>query len=154
MNMNVENGEHVPKRQENEKKRGRGRPTKEDVKNYRHMFRLNDADSRRLLVMYKQSGKKSMSGFLVDCVLNHKLEIIEINKTTIDSVMLLTQFFVQFRGIKNNYNQLFSVFVKNMGEDKARFMMKILDKSTLEFIQTMKEFEELTVKLRDRWLPK
>ncbi|NDV97557.1 hypothetical protein D0T84_22100, partial [Dysgonomonas sp. 521] len=69
--MNVENGAGQPSAKKADSKRGRGRPTKEDVKNYRHRFRLNDADSRRLLVMYKQSGKKSMSGFLAKKVLNH-----------------------------------------------------------------------------------
>lgn len=150
MNMNVVNGEQAPKRQENEKKRERGRPTKEDVKSYRHMFRLNDADSRRLLVMYKQSGKKSMSGFLAEKVLNHKPEVIEINKSVIDFIMLLTGFFVQFKGIKNNYNQCFAVLTRNFGEEKARFMMKILDKSTLDFIQTTKDFEEMVTKLREQ----
>ncbi|WP_163304822.1 hypothetical protein [Dysgonomonas sp. 521] len=148
--MNVENGEQAPKRQENEKKRGRGRPTKEDVKNYRHMFRLNDADNKRLLAMYRQSGKKSMSGFLAEKILNHKLKVIEINKTAIDFVMLLSQFFAQFRGVKNNYNRLFTVLNRNSGEEKARLMMKVLEKSTLEFIQTMKDFEEMVTKLREQ----
>ncbi|NDV97075.1 hypothetical protein D0T84_19510 [Dysgonomonas sp. 521] len=95
--------------------------------------------------MYKQSGKKSMSGFLAKKVLNHKLEIIEINKSVIDFVMLLSQFFAQFRGIKNNYNQLFAALVKNLGEGKARFMMKILDKSTLDFNGLFKDSPERNI---------
>ncbi len=150
MNMHVENGAGQPDKQKSKVKRERGRPRKGDILKYRYMIRLNDADSKRLLEMYRQSGMKSLSRFMADCVLNHKLKVIEINKSAIDFVMLLSQFFVQFRGVKNNYNQFFAVLVKNLGEDKARYLMKILDKSTLEFIQTTKDFEKMVTKLRER----
>lgn len=136
------------------KKRGRGRPKKEDVKKYSHMFRLNETDSRLLLRMYKQSKARSMSQFLADKILNHQIKIIEINKSAIDFVMLLTQFFVQMKGIKNNYNQLFSVLVKQMGEDKARKMLRIVEQPTLDFIRSWQELEKIAQQLRERWLPK
>ncbi|WP_163273464.1 hypothetical protein [Dysgonomonas sp. 511] len=143
----INNGEQAPKRK-------RGRPRKDDIKKYRHMIRLTDKENQRFLSMFNQSGMRSKSRFIANCVQNHKLKIIEINKSTIDFVMLLTQFFTQYRSIKNNYNQLFVALVKNLGEDKARFMMKIVEKSTLEFIQTMKEFENIVIKLKEKCLPK
>ncbi len=147
MNMNVENGEQAPKRK-------RGRPKKDDILKYRYMVRFNDQDNQRFLNLFKQSGLKSKSKFIANCVLNRKLKIIEINKSAIDFVMLLTQFFAQFRGIKNNYNQLFTALVKNLGEDKARKFIKILENPTLDFIRTMKEIESIITKLRGRCLPK
>lgn len=137
-------------------KRGRGRPRKEEneIKTHRHMFRLNESDNKRLQEIYKQSNAKSMSRFLADKVLTHRLRIVRINKSTIDFVMLLTQFFAQFRGIKTNYNQLFTAQARNLGEDKARYMMKILEKSTLEFIQSKLEIEERITKLKEKCLPK
>jgi hypothetical protein len=154
MNMNVEKGAEQPNVNKIETKRRRGRPKKGAILKYRYTIRLNNADSKRLLEMYKQSGAKSLSRFMADCVLNHKIKIIEINKSAIDFVMLLSQFFVQFRGIKNNYNQLFAVLVRNLDEDKARFMLKIIENPTLDFIQTMKEIEQITTKLKDKCLPK
>lgn len=135
-------------------KRGRGRPRKEEIKKHSHMFRLNEMDSKQLLCMYKQSEARSMSQFLADKILNHQMEIIEINKSVIDFVMLLTQFFGQMRGIKNNYNQLFNLLVREMGEDKARKILKIIEQPTLDFIRQWKELESIIVKLRERWLPK
>lgn len=139
---------------ESMKKRGRGRPKKEDVKKYPHMFRLNETDRCRLLKMYEASKAHSMSLFLTDRILNHKPKVIEINKSAIDFVMLLTQFFVQMRGIKNNYNQLHTTLVKQVGEEKAQRMLKIIEQPTLEFIRQWKELDLITQKLRTKWLPK
>lgn len=142
--------EHV----EESKKRRHGRPRKEEVKKHSHMFRLNERDSQRLQHMYKASEAKSMSQFLVDKVLNHEIKIIRIDKSTIDFVMLLTQFYSQFRGVKNNYNQLFTLLARELGETKARQMIKLLEQPTLDFIQSMKEIEQITAKLREECLPK
>ena len=147
MNMNVVNGEEVPKRK-------KGRPKKDDILKYCFMVRLTDKENQKFLSMFKQSGMKSKSRFIANCVFNRKLKVIEINKSAIDFVMLLTQFFTQFRGVKNNYNQLFTALVKNLGEEKARKFIKILENPTLEFIQTMKQIEQLIAKLREKCLPK
>lgn len=142
--------EHV----ENSTKRGRGRPRKDDLKKYSHMFRLNEKDSHRLIRMYKESKAKSMSKFLADKILNHRMKVIEVNKSAIDFVMLLTHFFAQYRAVKNNYNQLFALLVKNLGQKKARKFIKIIEQPTLEFIQTMKEIENIAIKLKEQCLPK
>jgi len=139
----IDNGEQTPKRK-------RGRPRKGDIVKYRYMIRLNDKDNKRFLSMFKQSGFKSKSRFIADCVLNNKLKIIEINKSAIDYVMLLTQFFVQFRGIKNNYNQLFISLVRNSGEEKARKLIKIIENPTLDFIKSMKIIEHTVIELRKK----
>lgn len=147
MNMNVVNREEIPKRK-------KGRPKKDDILKYRFMIRFNNRENEKFLTLFKQSGIKSKSQFIANCVLNRKLKVIEINKSAIDFVMLLTQFFTQFRGVKNNYNQLFTALVRNLGEEKARKFIKILENPTLEFIQTMKQIEQLIAKLREKCLPK
>lgn len=139
---------------ESMKKRGRGRPKKEDVKKYPYMFRLNETDSCRLLKMYETSKARSISQFLTDKILNHKLKVIEINKSAIDFVMLLSQFFAQMRGIKSNYNQLHTTLVRQVGEEKALRILKIIEQPTLEFIKQWKELNLITQKLRAKWLPK
>lgn len=118
------------------------------------MFRLNETDSLRLQQMYKASEAKLMSQFLAKKILNHEIKIIRIDKSTIDFVMLLTQFYSQFRGVKNNYNQLFTLLVRELGETKARQMIKLLERPTLDFIELMKEIEQITAKLREQCLPK
>lgn len=135
-------------------KRGRGRPKKEDVKKHPHMFRLNETDSNKLLKMYQVSKARSMSQFLTDKILNYELKMIVINKSRIDFVMLLSQFFAQMRGVKNNYNQLHSTLVRQMGRDKTQKMLKIIEQPTMDFIRQWKELELIIQKLRERWLPK
>jgi hypothetical protein len=139
---------------ENVEKKKRGRKPKADPQKYRYMFRLNDKDYKRFLAMYEHSGKRSMSAFLTNCVLNKPLKIVEVNKTAIDFVMLLSSFFTQFRAIKNNFNQMYSALVKNFGEEKALEMIQIVAQSTREFGLLKKEIEETTMKFRELCLPK
>ncbi|KAA6340056.1 hypothetical protein EZS27_012053 [termite gut metagenome] len=108
MNMkNVGNGtspDNGKFKEKDKNKSKRGRKPKTDKQEYRYMVCLNEAENKRFLSMYKQSSKRSMSRFMADCVLNHSLKTVVIDKSLIEFTMLLSSFFLQFRGIKTNYN--------------------------------------------------
>ncbi|GHT77545.1 hypothetical protein FACS189463_3760 [Bacteroidia bacterium] len=139
---------------ENVEKKKRGRKPKAEPQIHRLWIRLNDKDRERFLAMYKRSGKPSYSAFIADCVLNKPLRIVEINKSTIDFVMLLSSFFKQFRAVKNNFNQAYYSLVKNFGEQKALEMIQIVAQSTREFGFLRNEIKKTTMKLRESCLPK
>jgi hypothetical protein len=145
MDINVEAG----KSGDREKKK-RGRKPKADKQKHRCMFRLNGKDRKRLLQLYERSGKLSYSAFMADCVLNKPLKVVEINKSTIDFVMLLSSFFAQFRAVKNNFNQMYGALVRNFGEQKALEMIQIVAPSTREFGLLKRDFEEYVTKLREK----
>lgn len=135
-------------------KKRRGRKPKADKQIYRHMIRLNNKDNERFLSLYHKSGHKSKSRFIADCILNNPVKIVSIDKSAMDFMMLLSQFFTQFRAIKTNYNRAFQVLIRNMGEGKARSMMKIIEKPTLDFILKKVQIEDLYIQIRERCLPK
>lgn len=135
-------------------KKKRGRKPKADKQLYRHMIRLNNKDNETFLSLFRQSGAKSKSRFIADCILYNPVKIVQVNKSAIDFAMQLSQFFAQFRAIKTNYNQVFQTLVRNLGEDKARSMMKIVEKSTLDFILMRNQIEDLYTQIRERCLPK
>ena len=83
-----------------------------------------------------------------DCILNQPLKVVEINKSAIDFVMLLSGFFAQFRAVKNNFNQIYRSLAVNFGEQKALKMIQIIAQSTREFGLQKQEIEEITMKLR------
>jgi hypothetical protein len=139
---------------ENVEKKKRGRKPKANPQKHRYMIRLNDADSKRLLSLYEQSGKRSISAFLADCVLNNPVKTILIDKSAIDFVILLSSFYAQFRAIKNNFNQAYDSLVKHFGEQKAIEMIQIVAQSTRKFGLLKQEIEEITMKLRELCLPK
>ena len=139
---------------ENAEKKKRGRKPKANPQVNRLMIRLNDEDHKRFLQMYECSGKTSYSAFIADCVLNRTLKIIEINKSVIDFVMLLSSFFAQFRAVKNNFNQVFQALVRNFGEQKAVEMIRIMTDSTVQFRELRNEIEAITLKFREQCLPK
>jgi hypothetical protein len=118
------------------------------------MFRLNDKDHKRFLQMFEKSGKASYAAFITDCVLNRPLKIVEVNKSTIDFVMLLSSFFAQFRAVKNNFNQVYRSLAVNFGEGKATRMIRIVAQSTREFGLLKQDFEEYVTKLKEQCLPK
>jgi hypothetical protein len=103
----------------NVEKKKRGRKPKANPQKHRLMVRLNDAEKKRFLQMLEKSGKRSYSAFIADCVLNKPLKIVEINKTAIDFTMFLSSFFIQFRAIKNNFNQVYPSLAKHFGKQKA-----------------------------------
>jgi hypothetical protein len=138
---------------EKEKKK-RGRKPKADPQKFRYMFRLNDVEMERFLPLYKKSGKRSYSAFIADCILNKSHKVIEVNKSLIDFTMLLSSFFVQFRAVKNNFNQGYNSLVAHFGEDKALQMIRIMTQSTREFGLLKREIEEITLRFREKCLPK
>jgi len=131
-------------------KRKRGRKPKANPKANRLMIRLNSKDHQRFLQMFEYSGKPSYSAFIADCVLNRPLKAVEINKSVIDTVMLLSSFFAQFRAIKNNFNQMYNALVRNFGKEKATKMIQIVAQSTREFGLLKKDFEEYVIRLRSQ----
>jgi hypothetical protein len=135
-------------------KKKRGRKPKADKQTYHHMIRLNNKDNERFLSLFHKSGHKSKSRFIADCILNNPVKIVPIDKSAMDFAMLLSQFFAQFRAIKTNYNQAFQVLVRNLGEEKARSMMKIVEKPTLDFILMKTRIEDLYTQIREKCLPK
>jgi len=134
----------------NSERKKRGRKSKANPQINRLMIRLNDKDHERFLQLYKRSGKKSYSAFIADCVLNKPIKVIEINKSVIDFVILLSSFFAQFRAVKNNFNQMYSALVRNFGEQKAGEMFRIVAESTREFGLLKRDFEEYATKLRNK----
>jgi len=135
-------------------KKKRGRKPKVDKQLYRHMIRLNDKDKEKFLSLFRQSGAKSKSRFIANCILNNPVKIVQVNKSAIDFAMQLSGFFAQFRAIKTNYNQVFQTLVRNLGEEKAHSMMKIIEKPTLDFILMRNQIEDLYTQIREKCLPK
>jgi len=159
MDMNVKTGKSGKKETtfaeaKARQKSKRGRKPKADAQKHRYMFRLNSKDRKRFLRMYERSGKQSYSAFIANCVLNRPLKVVEINKSTIDFVMLLSSFFAQFRAVKNNFNQAYHSLVLHFGEEKALEMIQLIASSTRKFGLLKREFEEYVTRLKERCLPK
>ncbi|KAA6341504.1 hypothetical protein EZS27_010704 [termite gut metagenome] len=87
------NMKHVNAGESGEKeKRKRGRKREKNPQKYRYMVRLNEVENKRFLSMYGQSGMKSMSRFMADCVLNNPVKVVTVNKSVWDYVILLSGF--------------------------------------------------------------
>jgi hypothetical protein len=138
----------------NVEKKKRGCKPKANPQVHRLMIRLNNTDMERFLSMYRRSGKRSYSAFIADCVLNKSHKVIEINKTAIDFTILLSSFFVQFRAAKNNFNQVYTSLTEHFGKQKAVEMIRVVTDSTVRFRELKNEIEAITLRFREKCLPK
>ena len=138
----------------NSEKSKRGRKPSTNPKKHRLMIRLNNEEKKQFLKQFERSEMASYSAYIADCVLNKPLKIVEINKSAIDFVMLLSSFFAQFRAVKNNFNQMYNALVRNFGEQEALEMIGIVAKSTREFGLLRNILIEYVTKLKEQCLPK
>lgn len=133
------------------KNKGGRIPLVDPAKN-RHVFYLNDADEVRFLALYDQSRAKNKSHFIISCIFNKPVKVVEIDKARTDYYMRLTTFFDQFRMIGHNYNQLIKLLHSNFTEKKALAFLYKLEQATIELAGLNKQVIELTHEFERKYL--
>jgi len=135
-------------------KKKRGRKPKANPQVHRWCFRMNNAERKRFLQLFERSGMKSYSAFITDRVRNCKPKIVEIDKSAIDFVMLLSSFFAQFRAIANNYNQVLKHITTTFPGKKGLAFMYRLENATKELVisnhKIIKLYDDLKAKIIKR----
>lgn len=94
--------------EENRKKKstkGVGRKPKSDPAVHRYVVRLNSEENGRFNIQFQKSGLKEHSKFIKAMLFGHEIKVVKIDKATMDYYIRLTNFYHQFQGIGNNYNQ-------------------------------------------------
>ncbi|KAA6317746.1 hypothetical protein EZS27_032146 [termite gut metagenome] len=96
-----------------DEKSKRGCKPKANKQEYRFMVRFNKANNDRFLSLFRQSGMKSKSRLIADCVLNKTVKIITVNKSVMNHFYfqsfgeyqtLLEQFNVTAEEVKGEHN--------------------------------------------------
>ena len=82
-----------------------GRKPKSDPAVHRYVVRLNSEENGRFNIQFQKSGLKEHSKFIKAMLFGHEIKVVKIDKATMDYYIRLTNFYHQFQGIGNNYNQ-------------------------------------------------
>ena len=143
--------------EENRKKKstkGVGRKPKSDPAVHRYVVRLNSEENGRFNIQFQKSGFKEHSKFIKAMLFGHEIKVVKIDKATMDYYIRLTNFYHQFQGIGNNYNQTVKAVKTNFGEKRAMSLLYQLEKMTLELMLLTKKVIALTEEYQKKWLQK
>lgn len=131
-----------------------GRKTEKDPAIHKVNFRMNSSDYQKLIGLFRQSGQKNLSSFIISILLNREMKVVKVDKATMDYYMRLTTFYNQYQSVGNNYNQLVKAVKANFGEKRGLAMLYRLEKVTIELIAITKGLFVLTDEFEQRYLKK
>jgi len=137
----------------NKKKPG-GRKPKKDTAIHRYYIRLNDEENTRFGILLLQSGMKDKTGFIKNMIFKTPMKTVKIDKAAMDYYVRLTNFYVQFQAIGNNYNQTVKAIKTNFSEKRGLALLYKLEKTTIELIVLSKKIIELTREFEQKHLSK
>lgn len=121
-----------------------GRPPKTDIADKRYTVNFNTIEHLKFLALYEKSGTHSISAFIKARVFNESFKVIKVDRTQLDYYQKLSKFYIQYRGIANNYNQVVAALKSNFTEKKALAFLYKLENATIEMIRLNHEIINLT----------
>ena len=135
-------------------KKGVGRKPKTDPAVYRYVVRLNSEENGRFDIQFQKSGLKERSKFIKTMIFDKEIKVVKIDKATMDYYIRLTNFYHQFQGIGNNYNQTVKAVKSNFGEKRAYALLRNLEKATIDLVVLSKRIIMLTREFEEAYLIK
>ena len=135
-----------------DKKKQGGRKFKKDAAIHRHCIRLNDEENTRFNTLFLQSGMPDKTGFIKNMLFGTVMKTVKIDKAAIDYCIRLTEFYVQFQAIGNNYNQTVKAVKTNFSEKRALALLYKLEKATIELVAISKKIIDLTTEFERKHL--
>lgn len=134
--------------------RRNGRPRSLDVTNrtHRYNFRLSEHEDIKFKKLYEQSGAKTMTEFITNCILDKPFKVETTDKSALDICIKLSATNAEIKKIGVNYNQVVLALKHAFTEKLALAYLYRLEKRTIELVTHLQKITELTEEYRQRWL--
>lgn len=133
-----------------ESKKG-GRNPKNDLATHCCMVRFNSSEYVKFLSMFEESGVQNKAVFIKARVFNESFKVIKIDRTQLDYYQKLSEFYAQYRGVANNYNQITVSLKSNFTEKKALAFLYKLEQLTKEMIELNRQILTHTENFKKQW---
>lgn len=133
-----------------ESKKG-GRNPKNDLAIHCCMVRFNSSEYVKFLSMFEESGVQNKAVFIKARVFNESFKVIKIDRTQLDYYQKLSDFYAQYRGVANNYNQITVSLKSNFTEKKALAFLYKLEQLTKEMIELNRQIITHTENFKQQW---
>lgn len=97
---------------------------------------------------------KQRARFIKAMIFGREMKVVRIDKAAMDYYIRLTNFYHQFQGIGNNYNQTVKAVKSNFGEKRAFALLRNLEKATIDLVVLSKRIIMLTREFEEEYLIK
>lgn len=136
------------------KKRPAGRKPSPEPARHRYYFKLTDTERVKFEELFLSSGLEERSKFIRSVIFGREIRIVKVDQDARDYFVRLTNFYVQFQRVGNNYNQTVRAIKANFGEKRGLAMLYRLEKATAELAGIGRSVLELCREYEKIWLPK
>lgn len=133
------------------KKSKYGRNPKLNSKTHCVMVRFNDVELNRFLTMYEESQVYAKAVFLKAHFFGQKFKVLKVDKAMLEYHIKLSNFYVQFRAVGTNHNQVVKELRCHFSEKKAMALLYKLEKCTIDLVKLSREIVELSRKMGPEW---
>lgn len=123
-----------------------------DNRIYLHSFRLTEEENNRFLALVEQSGARSKTHFIVNKMFNREFRVVKTDIEKHKYYLKLSDFYRQFRGLANNYNQVTKRIHTVFDERKARYLLKELRQESARMGDLMSKIFANTEEFKELWI--
>lgn len=138
----------------NSRKNGRSTSLNVTNRTHRYNFRLSEYEDIKFKKLYEQSGAKTMTEFMTNCILNKPFKVIKTDGASYDICVRLSATNAEIRKIGVNYNQVVKALKHAFTEKLALAYLYRLEKKTIELITHLQKITDLTEEYKQKWLSK
>jgi hypothetical protein len=93
---------------------------------HRYTFRLTDEENARFLALLDKSGAHTKTKFILGMLFEHEFRVVTTDMGKLKYYTKLCDYYHQFRGLANNYNQVTKRIHTVFDDRTARYMLKEL----------------------------
>jgi GrpB-like predicted nucleotidyltransferase (UPF0157 family) len=119
---------------------------------HRHTFRLTDEENNRFLALVEKSGAKSKTHFITNMLFDREFRVVTTDIDKHKYYVKLCDYYRQFRGLANNYNQVTKRLHTVFDDRTARYMLKELRELSAKIGDLMGKIFANTEEFKRRWL--
>jgi uncharacterized protein YecE (DUF72 family) len=120
-------------------------------KTYLHSFRLTEEENNRFLALVEQSGAQSKTHFITNMLFDREFRVVTTDIDKHKYYVKLCDYYHQFRGLANNYNQVTKRLHTVFDDRSARYMLKELRELSAKIGDLMGKIFANTEEFKRRW---
>jgi hypothetical protein len=113
--------------------------------------RLDEAEYAKLQNMVDELGQNNKSKFIRSCIFGRQINVVKTDASLYKVIEWLTKIHSQWRAIGVNYNQVVKQINTCFNQNKAAFLLKNLEKYTIELIKLSEAISKVTEKLKEKY---
>ncbi len=118
---------------------------------HRYTFRLTDEENHNFLSLMAKSGSHTITKFILGQIFNREFRVVTTDIEKHKYYAKLSDYYRQFRGLANNYNQVTKRIHSVFDDRTARYMLRELRDVSTQIADLMSKILANAEEFRERW---